>query len=88
MALSLEEVFNKFAGKEIQVTETDRGVQIAKSDKTVSELKKAIEEAGFRLRLWMPNSMGTCDFRTDRVNVHVGKGKDGKYRVGKKFNIG
>jgi hypothetical protein len=28
------------------------------------------------------------DYRTDRVNAHVDKGADGKYRVGNTFNIG
>jgi hypothetical protein len=30
---------------------------------------------------------GTSDHRTDRVNVHVNKDADGKYRIGS-FDIG
>lgn len=32
--------------------------------------------------------MGTMDYRTDRVNTHIEKAPDGKWRVGPRFDIG
>lgn len=98
--MNLAKLFNKFAGKEIAVTETKRTIVIGGETHTVDEarfadqnptleaMKKTAENHGLKLRISLPNSFGTCDFRTDRVNAHVEKGADGKWRVGKKFHIG
>lgn len=89
--------FNKFAGKEVQATEittqTEKWgpvtrVEIAENDPTVSALRAAVKKAGFKLRLWIPGGIGTMDFRTDRVNAHVEKGADGKFRIASEFSIG
>ena len=40
------------------------------------------------LRVWWDGIMGTMDFRTNRVNAHIEKEADGKYRVSNRFNIG
>lgn len=94
--------FNKFAGREVGVTETPfktefknlgityEGVhvEIQKDDPAITELTTAVQAAGLRLRLWLPNTMGTMDFRRDRLNVHVAKEADGKYRIQPNFNLG
>jgi hypothetical protein len=94
--LDLSGKFNHFAGKEIAVTEVTHTTKygpivearLDKSNPVVDELKKAVEDMGLRLRLWLPGTAGTMEFRMDRLNVHVSKAEDGKYRIDPKFNIG
>jgi hypothetical protein len=94
-------LFNKFAGKEIDMIENNRTVRIGGTDHTYTEVRLANEndpvirdmhdtaqQAGLRLRLWQPGTAGTMDYRLDRVNAHIEKGPDGKYRIGKHFGIG
>jgi hypothetical protein len=88
--------FNRFAGKEVAVEETTHktkygtyvSAHLAKANPVVAELKQAIEDMGLHMRLWLPGSAGTCDFRMDRVNVHVEKEADGKYRIAPRFDLG
>lgn len=97
----ISRIFNKFAGKEIEMVESSRSVKIGGKDQTrtmarladpqnpiIAEMREAAAEAGLRLRLWLPGSAGTRDFRYDRVNAHVEKNSDGKYRVANRFSIG
>jgi len=98
--MSIAHLFNKFAGKEVAVTETQQSINIggtvhtfnevslAPNDPVVKAMQKTAEDNGLHLRLWLPGSMGTCDYRTDRVNAHVDKGPDGKWRVGNRFDLG
>lgn len=92
----LAELFNKFAGAEVDVKEKMveyRGQQypecrLNEDDATVKEMREFASENGLTLRLWTPGSAGTMDFRTDRVNAHIAKEHDGKWRVQPNFNIG
>jgi len=96
MASNLNQVFNKFAGKEVQATETVHQtkfgpiteVDISPADKVLTELRKAIHDMGLTLRVWLPGTFGTMDYQPNRVNVNVDKGADGKYRIGSNFNMG
>ncbi len=90
-------IFNKFAGREVAMKEEEfdfKGhkytqVKLAdENDATVKEMRDAAKDAGLRLRLWLPGTVGTMDFRTDRVNARIEKEAGGKYRVSKRFNIG
>lgn len=90
-------IFNKFAGREVPMKEEPVVIRgktyhqtklVDENDPTLKEMHDAAKKAGLRLRVWLPGTMGTMDYRTDRVNAHVTKEADGKYRVGKKFNIG
>ncbi|MDE1151443.1 MAG: hypothetical protein PW788_02805 [Micavibrio sp.] len=90
-------IFNKFAGKEVPMKEEEfdfKGhkytqVKLAdENDATVKEMRDAAKDAGLRLRLWLPGTMGTMDFRMDRVNARIEKEADGKYRVSPRFNLG
>jgi hypothetical protein len=94
--------FNKFAGKEVAVTETPyklelknlgmtyEGVNADYDDKdpVISSLKEEASKAGFSLRIWMPESVGTMDWRTDRLNVYIAKEPDSKYRIQPNIHIG
>jgi hypothetical protein len=79
MTQNITEIFNQFAGKEVQPDA---------NDPTLLAMKKAASDNGLKLRVWFPGMISTMDYRTDRVNAHVGKGADGKYRVSGRFNIG
>ncbi len=94
-------LFNKFAGREIEMIETARTVRIGGKDQIRTEARLADPQnpliadmhdtatnAGFRLRLWFPGSIGTRDVRADRINAHIEKSPDGKYRVAARFHIG
>lgn len=92
---TLKAIFEKFANREVDThidppTPASRGRAVAKlnpQDEAVSELRQAVEAAGFSLRVWMPNSIGTMDYRTNRVNVHIAPDMQGVYRMGN-FRIG
>jgi hypothetical protein len=95
-------IFNKFAGQEIAVTETEKTHKMRngqdykythiafadENDPLLTGMRETADKHGLSLRIWLPNSMGTCDMRMDRVNVHVNKDEDGKWRIGKQFNLG
>ncbi len=98
----LSEQFKKFAGREVIATEqtstrhykhlgithTSTHVTLDDNDPAIKELTEAVKAAGLTLRLWLPETFGTMDFREDRLNVNVDKAADGKYRIGNRFTIG
>jgi len=92
---NLDTDFHRFAGKEVDVIETVNDTKhgrvssssVVEPSPVVDELRAALHEAGFSLRLWLPGFAGTSNHRTDRVNVHVNKDADGKYRIGR-YDIG
>jgi hypothetical protein len=90
-------IFNKFAGREVPMKEepfvirgkTYTQIRLADDkDPTVQEMRDAAKEAGLKLRLWWPGIAGTMDFRMDRVNAHIEKAPDGKWRVSNRFDLG
>lgn len=94
--------FNKFAGKEVPMLEETKTMKLSHlGDYTYTEVKpanpndpvldamqKTADKNGLSLRVWWPGLAGTADFRDDRVNAHIEKGVDGKWRVSPKFDIG
>lgn len=97
---SIAHLFNKFAGKEISVTESHHEIDIGgkkypitevnpdPNDSTLRQMHKVAKAHGLSLRVFFPGWGGTCDYRIDRMNAHVEKGADGKYRVTNNFGIG
>jgi hypothetical protein len=93
---NLSAQFQRFAGKEVEVIETTHqtkygpmiSTHLVEPNPIIEELKQAVTDAGLKLRLWLPDRMGIMDYRTDRLNVHVGKEADGKYRISPAFTIG
>lgn len=90
----LSQQFAKFAGREVKVEEKHFpkwGITEARVDHTdpaVAELTAAVQATGLQLRLWSPGMMGTMDYRLNRLNAHVEKAADGKYRIGSSFTLG
>ncbi len=101
MNYDLSATFSRFAGKEVNVIEKKQtlkvggreydntSVALTQNNPILDELKAEIAKTGLRLRIWLPGTIGTMDFRTDRLNVRIGKDPvDGKYKIGNKFNLG
>lgn len=100
MNLDMSKHFNKFAGREVSVTENPQELtiggktykflspQIAAKDPATAELRAEAKKMGLSLREWLPESAGTCDFDTSRLNIDIEKHEDGKYRIGNRFMLG
>ena len=89
----LSKKFSRFAGREVNAREKTRNVKIGEvsldeKDPAVAALATAVRKAGLELRLWIPGMAGTCDYRLNRLNAHVEKSDDGKFRIGSSFTLG
>lgn len=73
----LTSIFAKYAGREVDAND--------RNDSTLKELRDELDQAGFKLRVWTPGSMGSMDHRMDRVNIHLG---NGKCKIGNSFKVG
>lgn len=82
MNQKITDLFNKFAGKEVL------SPIMSMPDPVIAEMKQLANDNGLKLRVWFPNTVGTMDYQPDRVNAHIEKGADGKYRVSNRFNLG
>lgn len=90
-------LFNQFAGREVPMREdsfTFKGREYKqldladRNDATVRELEQHAKDNGLSLRLWWNGVAGTADYRLDRVNAHIEKEADGKYRIAPRFTLG
>ena len=102
MPKDITEIFNRFAGREVPMVEiqkthnsfgetyTDTVLQLANpNDPTLQEMQKVAKDNGLTLRFfWPTHGRGIDDAKPDRVNVHIGKAADGKYRISKNFKVG
>jgi hypothetical protein len=98
--MDISHLFNQYAGKEVQVTESHRSMNIGghtynfdevspvDNEPTLAAMKKTAEDNGLSLRVFFPGWGGTCDYDTSRVNANVDKGVDGKWRVQSGFSLG
>lgn len=100
MEKDVSKIFNKFAGREIEMVETTkrygsriRGIYKELSlkdpcDPTLTEMAKVAKENGLTLRILWPGLAGTMEMRPDRVTTYIEKQLDGKYRISNRFDIG
>lgn len=98
--MNLTEKFQKFAGREVffEVEERKlkrqgkkRSIKLLKpvgNDKLLTEMQNLAATEGATLRVWWPDVLGTSELRANRINVYIEQGKDGKYRVANRFNMG
>jgi hypothetical protein len=100
--MEVSKQFNKFAGKEVAVIEKPWKIEATKrfpamegvtvecdgSDAVIVDLVAEAAKAGFNLRIWTPGVMGTCDWQPSRLNVHIEKEDDGKYRIQPNMSMG
>lgn len=96
----LSDIFARFAGRAVKVREENAVMhfkalgtiriyecKLAEDDTTIKDLKAETEKAGFSLRVLLPGTVGTMEYREDRVNAVVAKDGDGVFRV-KSLDIG
>lgn len=100
--MDLTKQFNTFVGREVAVTEKSMkefykklgfdydGIEahLDENDPVIKELSDAVAKAGLSLRIWLPDTMGTMDMRPNRLNVHIRKEDDGKYRIQPGMGLG
>lgn len=101
MRVDLAKVFGKFAGREVGVEEKTEDFRIGRVIKkrtvatpvddnppVVQEMTEEARKHGLKLRMLWPGRGYTDDYVRNRVNAHVEKTKDGKWRISAKFDIG
>ena len=101
MRVDLTKVFGKFAGREVPMNEKTEDVRVGRAVKqrivaspvdenppVVQEMTEEAQKNGLKLRVLWPGRGYTDDYVRNRVNAHVEKAKDGKYRISNKFDIG
>ncbi|MEZ0260325.1 MAG: hypothetical protein ACAH80_04905 [Alphaproteobacteria bacterium] len=101
MRVDLTKTFGKFAGREVPMNEKTEDVRIGcvikkrtvatpvdENPPVVQEMKDEATKHGLKLRVLWPGRGWTDDYDRKRVNVHVEKAKDGKYRISNKFDLG
>jgi hypothetical protein len=66
-----------FEGKECTINE----YRIAPTDTTIKALKDVVAQQGMRLRVLLPETKGTADYRTDRLNALVAKTLNGDWKI-------
>lgn len=85
--------FDIFKNREVKVIENENEVQIqnrtiqisdfklASDEKLIDEIQKKASDLGLSFRLWLPNTVGTMDLKSDRLNVVVAKQQDNKFTI-------
>jgi hypothetical protein len=100
--MDISQKFNRFAGREVNVTETvlrftakEHGVNFTYAfvdfvgnDPAIADLIEAANKEGLSVLMWLPGWVSVPDIREDRLNAYVAKEKDGKYRIQPRFLIG
>ena len=100
--MDISKIFNKFAGREVEMLEEEKTLHLKSlgdikltevtlknpNDPVVKEMSDEAAKNGLSLRLWWPGIMGTMDYNTSRVNAHIEKEADGKYRISPHFSLG
>lgn len=99
--MDLSAIFGSFAGREVPLEEKSGIIATRfagpvrytslklhnKNDPVVAAMKEAAEQNGLKFQLCWPGCGGNLFFRKNRVNAHIEKASDGKWRVAR-FEIG
>lgn len=96
MKENISKIFNKFAGREVQVAEyavrTKNGCRMqysfANNDPVIEEIRQEASAHGYVLRPQLPGTTIAKNIMHNRLNIYAEKSTDGKWRVSNKFVIG
>ena len=96
----LAEIFGRFAGQEVALTEhrhtmTMGGKVLEFTDTSlapggqpaVTGLRDEAARLGLQLRIWIPGMVATTELNPNRLNVHVEKSSDGRYRISERMSM-
>lgn len=96
---TVREIFNHFAGVEVDVHLRDKTMEIVggtheyqeqylpDDEPTIKAIADLAAEHGLSLRVWVHGTGGTFE-EEDRLNVFVEEGQDGRFRVANTFFLG
>lgn len=100
MQKDISHIFGRFVGREVPMTETKTRVRVggkpydldacrpvSPDDPVLRELKAEADRFGLSLRIWLPGMVATMEINPDRLNVHIVKSTDGKWRIGDNISI-
>ena len=81
--------FSKFVGKKVGVFTKEyeyKGKkysqhEIKENDLVIAEAEEEFKKLGMHLRCWLPDTIGTMDLRTDRVNFYIEEKEDGSFVI-------
>ena len=92
--MDVQALFNKFAGQEVPVKAVIDGEKyeewalVNDKDPVLQEMFDVATKSGLFVRVWLPDSFGTEEYRTDRLNVYIEPDSKGKWTVSDRFTIG
>lgn len=73
-----------FAGQQVQIED----VRLADTNHPVlQDLRKTAKECGMDVRIWHPGMIATMEFNANRLNIHIEKSSDGKWRIAEHMNM-
>jgi hypothetical protein len=99
MQPDIARIFGKYAGREVPMKEETRRYTVAgkscvqkelsppAGDSVLEELRDDADRLGLSLRVWYPGMAGTMELNPRRLNVHIEKAEDGKWRIAGNISI-
>lgn len=92
----LLEKFNKYAGREVYVHEkqkffmnhgfTER--KLFMRDPAIKEMTKEAKAEGLEVKFWMPDEKNLLKASNKRLNVHIERDEDKKWRIQSNMRLG
>jgi hypothetical protein len=85
--------FESFVGKTVLVNKTTETAKIggkeysnprckiSNEDVVIAEVCEVATKHSLRCRVWLPGTIGTMDYRLDRLNVKVEEQTDGSFQI-------
>jgi len=93
-------IFGRFMFAEVPMVEEQRihtidgkdypyeNIRLASENHPVLEdLRNTAKECGMNVRVWWRGMAATMELNMDRLNVHIEKSADGKWRIAERMNL-
>jgi hypothetical protein len=93
-------IFGRFMFAEVPLVEETKTYKIGGKEHTYNniglqdenhpvlvDLRKTAKECGMTVRVWWPGMIATMELDRDRLNVHIEKSADGKWRIAERMNL-